>query len=79
MKSIDINEVHAMGAHYQNFACPYERAECATFIGNETHSNIVTSQVPLPSQRIYHYETDSQYVCLIQGKWYYLSIVNQFF
>lgn len=54
---------------YQNYACPYERAECATFIGNEIHDNASASQVPLPStggQRNYHYETESQYVCLIR-------------
>ena len=62
------NEVHTMRT-YQNYACPYERAECATFIGNEIQDNALTSQVPLPStgrQRNYHYETDSQYVCLIR-------------
>ena len=54
---------------YQNYACPYERAECATFMGSEIHDNALTSQVPLPStggQRNYHYKTESQYVCLIR-------------
>ena len=56
---------------YQNFACPYERAEDATFVRNEAHPQLqiecsaLTSGVPLPSvarQRINHYETDSLYV-----------------
>lgn len=60
---------------YQNFSCPYERAENATVVGNEAHhqfqtgNDVLTSQVPLPSiggQRNSHYETGSQYVCLIR-------------
>ena len=54
---------------HQNFACSYERAECTTFMGNEEHGSTLTSQVLLPSiggQRNYHYETASQYVCLIK-------------
>ena len=61
---------------YQNFACPYEIAEDATFMCNEAHSQLQTessasiSEVSVPSiarQRNNHYESDSQYVCLIRN------------